>query len=506
MAINLLEYVSKRREKWKPLLRQVLACKQFDLLTAIINGIGGVLPRHGANLHADVVRVAREYVKQSCNAADRLEPLLLSLVENDKLDLLRILAETMKKEVASYGVPALVRATELQDHLRHEPESISPAEDILIKAGVLNTMSTAEDKRPQLFFNMVAKDEVGQLLAFAKHLKGQIISYGGLAFLQAINEDKNKARDILFNAGAKVQPFEIDEALTYVRKDVNPKAKWLKLLKDLVVFDQTYLIRSLAEHMNTVMAEYGAAALNLAEEMGHNSVYMTLSIARLDRQHGDSKLLDFAQEMIANEELEWDDFLCQITNFGKTGLLSMIAETMTTKMIAHGSLALFHAMCKDNDEARDILVKAGTDIHDDAKKCTKKNVEHGSQHDAKDVVLSYINGDVNTARQWKSFLLKIVGLCRTDILRLIAKHKKVEMGAHGGLALLHPAQPKDLAAQAILKKAGAPLPHGNTLVHMLLAYIEDAIHDKKQWTKFLSKIVVLQQDFMQWRLMPIILY
>jgi len=149
-------------------------------------------------------------------------------------------------------------------------------------------------------------------------------------------------------------------------------------------------------------------------------------------------------------------------------------------VIAHGSLALFHAMCKDNNEAKNILLKAGTDIQDDEKK-------------AKDVVFSYINAHVNNARQWRSFLVKIVELCRTDILRLIAKHKKVEMGAHGGLALLHPAQPKDLAAQAILKKAGAQLPHGNTLVHMLLAYIEDAIHDKKQWTKFLSKIVVLQQ-------------
>jgi len=491
MATTLLEYVSKRREHWKPLLRQVLACKQFDLFAAIINGIQ---ENHGASMRDDVRKVTLEYVKKSCQTGDNCELLLLSLVKNNQLDLLLFIAQKKKKEVATHGVPALIRATELQTRTSQKFDFVEKprAEAILIEAGVLDTMSTTESERHQLFSSMVTHNKNGLLLTIAKHLTSEVTSHGGLALLQSINEEKLEASSILYTAGATVQPFEITQALAYIRDNVGTKAKWQNLLQGLVMNQQIYLIGVLAEHMNSLVMAYGAAAHNLAEELGHNSVYMTLSIARLDRQHGDSKLLDFAQEMIAREELEWDDFLCQITNFGKTGLLSMIAETMTTKVIAHGSLALFHAICKDNNEARNTLLNAGAHLKNDEKKLTKKQLEFLSKHATKDVVLRYIAVDVITANQWREFLVKIAVLRRADILRIIAKRKNSEMGAFGGLALLHTVHTMDYESECILLKAGAHIPKGDD-PKPVLDYIKKNVNEQAHWENILSRVVILRQ-------------
>jgi len=319
----------------------------------------------------------------------------------------------------------------------------------------------------------------------------EIATNGGLALLHAICTDDTTTRTLLLEANAHILPGDEEAALDYVKNRIKSKAQWQSLLLKLVEYRQMNFLTHLAENKSNQVSAYGYPALEYAMKQEDAIFAQTiLIIAGADHELDDLKTLNLIRRVVG-QYIQWEAVLLLITKFGTSTLLMLVAKNMTIEVIAHGGLALLHAMCKDQNEARNILLNAGAHIRDLTFNVGKRETNNLSKHDMKEVIRTYITGDVNTPSEWRRFLVKIVMSRRIDILQEISRQNKDEVAAYGGAALWAAAYRMDSGIKTILLEtnARADLDDHSAIVTYMT---EDVLNDS-EWEYLLTQLVLRKQ-------------
>lgn len=458
----------------------------------------------------------------------------------DHEDFLEGLARFAKNQVAEHGGVALFRSIHTNAEkcltILHTADARIREEDTSPILGYIERMVKTADDWKLLLARVVTYKQIYILGIIMEDstTRDQIRKHGGAALFMAEELKNESARILLSLAGVKptsglnyVQPtssaLEISDS---IRTNILPTISQDSQLQELFVrwarqntcFGRETLEAFVKNGLSDLRTFGGRALFYAMMHDSHESQSILVNAGVRILPSDNDHMFEYIESCFEDDSSSWQGLLKNLVLLEQMGFLQTVTNRWKAQVIAHGSIALFTAIKKDDNEAKSILVNAGVTItskdketllgdmrpmlpakwdalfsnlanhgqtylleiiaeekNDHLRVCCKSALSDAEELDDPTAFIiykiagvgpridpaqfvEYLKGKISEGKaNWQDILRYIVKFGSHGLLEYIAEAVPLKLLAHGGVAFFHAIAENRCEAEEILWKAGVQI-------------------------------------------------